>query len=425
MEKLRISKSTKRCIGLLILFLISTINLFAISYNQLRIEPEKEYCFTGETCDFILKIPGVLPVNVDNLVQSTPANVTIENSSKSEYIENGTRGTIIKLTFRFAKAGTYQIPPLATRIYWTSYAIRFLPIIVYDNPILLTPELSSDLPSTLEVGKPTTFTLYGKFFNELTDVNFQLDTKVLLKKTQDLQPLPFHIGTFSTDVFPLAEFTIIPLEEGTYTLPPIFGLFRTYAGNSVTIKLENKKIKVIQSTPNSNESILEQDNSFLNTFPEALVDETILNSLESQKTEISISNILNEELKTKKIISILLIFSLIFTLLTLLLTVISFILKRKSSSITFLSLFIIFLSCSIIFFVINNNKKAISLGGRVRTVPEENSNSVMQLTKGDIVILKDEVTDWYSIELKDNRKGWILKSECLLIEKESKQGNKL
>ena len=67
MEKFRISKSTKGYIGLLVLLFVNISSLFAISYSQLRVTPEKEYCFAGETCLFTLKIPGVLPVNVDTL----------------------------------------------------------------------------------------------------------------------------------------------------------------------------------------------------------------------------------------------------------------------------------------------------------------------------------------------------------------------
>ena len=62
-----------------------------------------------------------------------------------------------------------------------------------------------------------------------------------------------------------------------------------------------------------------------------------------------------------------------------------------------------------------DDKNAISLGSRVRTVPEENSNSVMQLTVGNIIKINDEISNWYSIELADKRKGWILKSDCILI----------
>ena len=54
---------------------------------------------------FTLELPGILPNRVNVTVQSTPANVTVESISKEEYLKSGTRGTIIKINFRFSKAG--------------------------------------------------------------------------------------------------------------------------------------------------------------------------------------------------------------------------------------------------------------------------------------------------------------------------------
>lgn len=414
MEKFRISKSTKGYIGLLVLLFVNISSLFAISYSQLRVTPEKEYCFAGETCLFTLKIPGVLPVNVDTLVQSTPVNVTVESLVKEEYIEDGVRGTKIKLIFRFSKSGTYQIPPLATRVYWVSYAIKFQPITVYDNPILLDPILTSDLPKNLEVGKPTTFTIYGKFFNELTNINFQLDKRMILEKSKDIQTLPYHIGTFSTETYPLAEFTVIPLEEGEYNFPQIFGLFRSYAGNSVSVALKDLKIKVTKSTSETQNAVTETS-SFLESFPEAFETQEIIENKVTEESFVDLEKLLEEKLKEKRIIILLFVATVVISLSSLFFIILCSILKRKSGIITFAIIFALFLTGTIAFGIFVDDKNAISLGSRVRTVPEENSNSVMQLTVGNIIKINDEISNWYSIELADKRKGWILKSDCILI----------
>lgn len=415
MEKFRISKSTKGYIGLLILLFVNISSLFAISYSQLRVIPEKEYCFAGETCLFTLKIPGVLPVNVDTLVQSTPVNVTVESLVKEEYIEDGTRGTKIKLIFRFSKAGTYQIPPLATRIYWVSYAIKFQPITVYDNPILLDPILTSDLPKNLEVGKPTTFTIYGKFFNELTNINFQLDKRMILEKSKDIQKLPYHIGTFSTETYPLAEFTVIPLEEGEYNFPQIFGLFRSYAGNSVSVALKDFNIKVTKASKEENQNEITETSSFLESFPEAFETQEFTENKTTEENFVDLEKLLEEKLKEKRILISLFVTTVIISLTSLFFIILFSILKRKSGIITFAIIFALFLTGNIAFGIFVDDKNAISLGSRVRTVPEENSNSVMQLTVGNIIKINNEISNWYSIELADKRKGWILKSECILI----------
>lgn len=414
MEKLRITNSTKKCFGLLIFALISLSSLFAISYSKLLITPEKEFCFSGETSLFTLKIPGVLPVNVDFQVQSTPQNVTVEYYSKEEYLENGTRGTIIKLNFRFSTSGNYQIPSLATRIYWTSYKIKFAPITVYDNPILMEPILTSDLPTTLTVGKPTTFTVYGKFFNELTDINLQLDTNMILKKEKNLKELPYHIGTFSTETYPLAEFTVIPLKEGKFTFPSIYGLFRSYAGNTVTIPLKSTKITVL---PQSENLSSEQEIEYLEFFPNALKDSEEQVIQEIQTMQIDLTDILESELNKKQLFLLFFMISNFFLIISLLLIILFHFIKKKSLVITFSAFLFIFLTTTIIFGMLFTNKKAIALGGPVHTVPEEKSNSVMQLTKGDIITINKDIGNWYAIESKNKREGWILKSDCILVNK--------
>lgn len=420
MEKHTNTKRTKQYLGLLIFFAISINSIFAASWSSLRIKPEKEYCFSGETCQFTLEIPGVLPSRVDTTVQSTPENVTIESSSKEEYVKNGIRGTLIKLNFRFSKAGTYQIPSLATRIDWWSYSIKFLPITVYDNPILMQPILSSNLQKNLEVGKPTTFTIYGKFFNELININYELDTKIILTKNKDLTPLPYHIGAFSTETYPLAEFTIIPLEEGNFKLPPIYGIFRNYAGNTVSIPLGEISLKSKRENAPTSETVDDSQfqKVFSTNFPEAdeeISETPVLSPID--ESELLLTNLKNQ-VKQKNILIIISTVSLVFLFISFILFVVFAIIKKKTAMITFLCVFAFFLISTIYFSVVTSKKEAISLSCSVKTVPEEKSNTVMQLSAGDKIRILESISNWYSIESEDNRKGWILQSQCILINQE-------
>ena len=430
MEKHTNTKRTKQYLGLLIFFAISINSIFAASWSSLRIKPEKEYCFSGETCQFTLEIPGVLPSRVDTTVQSTPENVTIESSSKEEYVKNGIRGTLIKLNFRFSKAGTYQIPSLATRIDWWSYSIKFLPITVYDNPILMQPILSSNLQKNLEVGKPTTFTIYGKFFNELININYELDTKIILTKNKDLTPLPYHIGAFSTETYPLAEFTIIPLEEGNFKLPPIYGIFRNYAGNTVSIPLGEISLKSKRENAPTSETVDDSQfqKVFSTNFPEAYEEISEIPVLSPiDESELLLTNLKNQ-VKQKNILIIISTLSLVFLFISFILFIVFAIIKKKTAMITFLCVFAFFLISTIYFSVVTSKKEAISLSCSVKTVPEEKSNTVMQLSTGDKIRILESISNWYSIESEDNRKGWILQSQCILInpeelEKLEKAGN--
>ena len=420
MEKHTNTKRTKQYLGLLIFFAISINSIFAASWSSLRIKPDKEYCFSGETCQFTLEIPGVLPSRVDTTVQSTPENVTIESSSKEEYVKNGIRGTLIKLNFRFSKAGTYQIPSLATRIDWWSYSIKFLPITVYDNPILMQPILSSNLQKNLEVGQPTTFTIYGKFFNELININYELDTKIILTKNKDLTPLPYHIGAFSTETYPLAEFTIIPLEEGNFKLPPIYGIFRNYAGNTVSIPLGEISLKSKRENAPTSETVDDSQfqKVFSTNFPEAYEEISVTPVLSPiDESELLLTNLKNQ-VKQKNILIIISTLSLVFLFISFILFVVFAIIKKKTAMITFMCVFAFFLISTIYFSVVTSKKEAISLSCSVKTVPEEKSNTVMQLSTGDKIRILESISNWYSIESEDNRKGWILQSQCILINQE-------
>ena len=420
MEKYTKSKSTKRYIGLLVLLFISINSLFALTWSSLRVKPETEYCFAGESCLFTLEIPGYLPTRINLLVQSTPENVTVESTSKEEYVKNGVRGTLIKLNFRFSKSGKYTIPSLALRVDWWSTSVKFNPITVYDNPILMEPVLSSDLPKNLEVGKPTAFTVYGKFFNELTNINFELDTKVILTKNRDIEPLPYHIGTFSTETYPIAEFTVIPLEEGSFSLPPIYGVFRNYAGNTVSIALENQKIKSVKQITQGTEETSEQqlfEKEFNASFPDAYKENIVTSVLTPVDESHVILKSLKSEVNQKRIFIILTIVLAVFFLICLTLFMVFAFLKRKNLMITFLSLALTFLIATISLSVLANKKEAISLGCSVKTVPEQNSNTVMQLSAGDKIHILDAISNWYSIESEDGRRGWIYQDQCILVNK--------
>ena len=353
-------------------------------------------------------------------MQSTPENVTIESSSKEEYVKNGIRGTLIKLNFRFSKAGTYQIPSLATRIDWWSYSIKFLPITVYDNPILMQPILSSNLQKNLEVGQPTTFTIYGKFFNELININYELDTKIILTKNKDLTPLPYHIGAFSTETYPLAEFTIIPLEEGNFKLPPIYGIFRNYAGNTVSIPLGEISLKSKRENAPTSETVDDSQfqKVFSTNFPEAYEEISVTPVLSPiDESELLLTNLKNQ-VKQKNILIIISTLSLVFLFISFILFVVFAIIKKKTAMITFMCVFAFFLISTIYFSVVTSKKEAISLSCSVKTVPEEKSNTVMQLSTGDKIRILESISNWYSIESEDNRKGWILQSQCILINQE-------
>ena len=156
--------------------------------------------------------------------------------------------------------------------------------------------------------------------NELTNINFELDTKVILTKNRDIEPLPYHIGTFSTETYPIAEFTVIPLEEGSFSLPPIYGVFRNYAGNTVSIALENQKIKSVKQIAQETEETSEHqllEKEFNASFPDAYKENIVTSVLTPVDESHVILKSLKSEMNQKRIFIILTIVLAVFFLICL------------------------------------------------------------------------------------------------------------
>ena len=232
--------------------------------------------------------------------------------------------------------------------------------------------------------------------------------------------MPYHIGAFSTETYPLAEFTIIPLEEGNFKLPPIYGIFRNYAGNTVSIPLGEISLKSKRENAPTSETVDDSQfqKVFSTNFPEAYEEISVTPVLSPiDESELLLTNLKNQ-VKQKNILIIISTLSLVFLFISFILFVVFAIIKKKTAMITFMCVFAFFLISTIYFSVVTSKKEAISLSCSVKTVPEEKSNTVMQLSTGDKIRILESISNWYSIESEDNRKGWILQSQCILINQE-------
>lgn len=424
MEKCRSRLYKLICNRLLILlFIFSTEIVFCQNYGNLRITPENEYCFTGDPTVFNLFIPNVKPSEVETTVQSTPTNVSIISTSKSEFIENDIRGTRVSLVFKFTKSGTYKIPSISARIRWSWVYIPFKSITVYDNPFTLLPIITSTIPDTLYAGEKTFFTISAHYFSEFTDISSVLDPHMLLERTKLFNSLPYYVGGFSTTIYDLAEYAITPLEEGNFTIPEIKITFRTYASNLVSIRMPSKTVKVLPSVKNSNSNKFSTGSSFKNSFDKDINDFETESDLSQNKEYGTLFNpeeiantVLKQEVWKRNCLRVCIIaFGFLFLLFSISL-VLGLVFKNKRMKILSIILMCLFGILFILCCVFLTPKYAITLGGTVRIVPEMESNTVMQLSAGAVVQITSKSTDWFCVSTSDNRSGWILRSECIEVE---------
>ena len=416
MEKSRTSKISFYSYRLLAKFLLGCFFLIlpykisAVSYSKLQIVPEKDYCFAGEMTNYYLDVPGVLPERVDVTVQSAPDHVTLVSTSKDEYNFDGTRGTRITFVFKFSEKGSYKIPALAARIDWSWGHIPFKRITVYENPIMLDPLVSLEVPQQAVVGQEFPVTVSARFFSEILDVSANLDENVILRKVDVLQELPFKVKGFTEDYYPVIVYGITPFKTGKLKLPQIVVQFRSYAGIQQVVLSEPKIVQVVSAPAKVEEK--EENPAFEFAFSDTI--EGFVSAPEEKK--VSLYEIALRLKKERKLHVYGLIAASVFLAAGLGMMLAGFLKNRIRLRISGYAASVVSLTALIIFIVMLVPVYRISGGSSVHTVPERNSNTVEILPAGTVVQVIDSTSEWYAITSGTKTTGWILKRESYSID---------
>ncbi len=417
-------KSGSRLLRLLVTGALFFLGVQAVQaqniWRSLMIRPEQEYCFAGETCAFTLIVPGYAPSRIDTTLQSTPDNVALISSTKEEIIENGKRSTKITFNFRFTKSGTYQIRSLAARIDWTWSYIPFQRITVYDNPITLAPELFLNYPQTVYASEPFEMEVSAHFFSEFTDLAAQLGENYIVRLKEYKSPLPIKTGGFSTDQYPIAAYEIIPLSQGTLTLPAITALMRSYAGVQQTVVSPSPVVTVLPPRLSAGEA-QEQNLTAMDKFLESAYEDFPIIEISLNEKETTAAITVEEQwiaIKNRKsILHLILFISGIIILSSLILLPFGIVLLSKHHrKVIFILSCILFAVGIAAFFPalwFAAPQYGVCLETNVHTIPEDESNTILHITEGTVVRIMEESADWYCIQTDNAGLVWIHKNDCL------------
>ncbi len=396
--------------------------------------------------EFSLDLVGVSPSDIEIITRSFPSGVRFISSSKKDGFirtENNTtqKGTSISYALRFSVAGTYDLGALPVMINNTLRSIDFPVITVLPNPDVLIPEFFIEQEGPLFQLKESSFTLSARYFKRIEYIHVSLSEYALIEQ-HPIMELPSVDRSFSGETIPIARFSCTPFSQGRFSFPDITVTCIAYNGSRHEIAIENSEVNVI-GMDNYTPSTYGEERYALNvtqdqsSMREIEQNEDLVQSLASLRIEEkyaffpfdaknkrrqleSTENLENaDEVSSFWIQSILAV-----GLLCVLCGFLRYVLFEKKSeeeyssfSPLFFVLGIIFLGFSFFYGWPLLQKHAVVYGTTLYTIPEHESKVVSTLNAGTRVEIEHTVSDWYLVLLPDGREGWLLQSECILIEK--------
>lgn len=442
--------------------------------ENIFIQPDSEFFFTETECGFTLLIPGAEPAKIRATISELPSGVRFLSSKREEFFDsNGSRGTRIKLVFSFSQAGNINLLPLNVQIDTQNYKIPFLPILVYENPMLLAPiieiDFDSDLKSEIEarenpkfsetkfyscVGIPVKFFVSLKYFAQIEHFSWDLPKNSIFKEVERYDFEKTKNSDFSNESFSIARFEWIPLAAGEYDFPKINISAIAYDGEIKSAVLPKYKFFVFDSGEEIQNQKNESDDAIQTNFKSANFSEKIFapffeetsDSRDSKSTDFSrisfedcekIAKLRSIEKKSfphskaaknradfeyslgienqifepsKPLFFIFVVIAVIFFLFGMF-----FLLKRKIK-------FVTFFFCATAFFVFvvfaqikNLSEKHGIFAGRIfRSVPEEKNSSLHFVNSGIRVKVTERAGNWIYVKT-ENESGWISADEIFEI----------
>ena len=427
--------------------------------EQLTIVPKDDIFFTNKEAQFILKIPQVLPNDVQTELPNFPEGVVFNSSKKNDYLsEDGRMGAEIDLWFTFRKTGIVEMPPLIIYVKGRRHSIKFKQVEVYENPRTILPRLTlmfdngtlvgednKKNPSiTLEKDKTVRFTLYLQYAIQAQQFAWNIPKDSLFRETKryNMESISERASEFSTRKVPVADFEWTPFAAGPTSLPEIRMMAVAYSGRSVylttpdclvTITSQGKDKKIENAAPDESESVYayawaedaadktQNEKKIVSPFDCAEVAK--LRSMERRsffnaskiraeriaaEEAIGLQNTENEPLAT----ILLMLLGLDGTLLALAL-VLALLKKRFEAAIVgvvaLATIFITALDANTVM-----QRRGVIVGGEICPVPEDSAMTKTAVSGGSRVLIKEEVQNWYYIVYNENG-GWIRKENLAVI----------
>ena len=419
--------------------------------KNLKFSSMNESVFVQQDCSFVLSLPGIAPENVQFSIPKEQESVRFASSRQTDFIDaDRDLGTRIELWFNISQAGTFTLQPVVITVNGYRYSVPFESVLVKENPEIVLPKMWIVFDSgvvqegekiTAVAGKPVCFTVYLKFFLQITKLDWDLQKNSLLKELRRYeitQGKPRNREFFSQEV-PVISFEWTPLVSGSWTLPPIKISAIKYNGSLVEVEIPQYTLTVA-ANPQKNSGVKAKSSEnavFAYAFAESeapevakaaesfSVDDCItLARLRSQERHsFPFSRKASERLAFEQKFGIntrspepsipLFYLCLCLALILLIFTVI-FIIIRKKIFILFLSLLCVVILIAVVSGIKLRPKYGIFAGGVFSPVPELTPHISRQQNGGMRVQVIEQTSKWAYVVFNGTG-GWVLKDYLFLI----------
>ncbi len=428
--------------------------------EKLMIIPKDDIFFTNKEAQFILKIPNILPSDVQTELPNFPEGIVFNSSKRGDYfLQDGSIGAEIDLWFTFRKTGALTLPPLIIYVKGRRYSINFKTVDVYENPRTILPRMtlvfdsgevigedSKKIPTiSLESNKTARFTLYLQYAIQAQQFAWSIpkDSIFIETKRYNIENNSERASNFSTKKVPVADFEWTPFANGQTSLPEIRMMAIAYSGRSiylttpeclVNITSQNKKTQEKKDVKKGDQDPVyayawaeeagdndEKQNKTISPFDCAEIAK--LRSKERRSffnvRTIRAQRIAAEEKiglhksENEPLLSIFFIFLGITGILTALGIALFLLRKRFEAAMAGVAA-IAFIFVTSIDANVLIKKHGIIVGGEISPVPEESAMTKTAVSGGSRVLIKEEVKDWYYIVYNENG-GWIRKENLAAI----------
>ena len=458
-RKQQFCKSGRRFLITLLLTLttslLSSQTLTLKQIEELRLVPEQgQNLYTKNDLKFIVTIPNVRASQVQVLSTPQDQNITFRTVRKNDDYRQ--TGTIIEVWYNFEKEGNYTPSPLPVMIQNRRREIKFNPITVTPDPSTMNPRIvivfedgttiySDDINTGLPLikipaGQKTRLTVNLQYATQMTQFSWDLpkDSIFTCTKEYEFVEARYRERIYSHTLNPVASFEWTGLVPGQLKLP-LFRIFAVgYNGSRFELKMPGFLVEFTESEETADQ-ISEADIFSSAFFQEAIIEDsdsaTLLTKEECQTLADYYSKERNEFLfypkaRQKRINyeescgllvshnpifpSVLLYISIIVIITSVVFLILAVRHKHKIRTLFFIILLVIATAVLVYCAVRKNERYGICTGCKIYSIPQENAESVSEVSNASRVRILERTGRWYYIEVGESG-GWCKADDICII----------
>lgn len=271
------------------ILILAAAPLFAKSPSReelknLVVKADSEVFFTMAENGYTLLIPQIESSDVQTDISPLPLGTKLYSSKKEDFFDGeGNLSTRVQFWFTFTDAGRAKIPPLIAKIKGRTYYLPFEEVPIYENPNLISPLLSVDFMSSenpkkdkagnltyrCKTGEEIRYRVSIQYFQQIISYSFALPKDSIFEETKRYKianPEQNSLSPnrkFTSEKFPVAEFSWKPLTKGEFALPSVSIEAISYNGSRKTVSFP----EIFVSVEESKSLTQNQSKSQISEFP--------------------------------------------------------------------------------------------------------------------------------------------------------------